>query len=156
MPGEPIRVAELFAGGVVSRLGLEGHPESDEDTGFRVVFSNQWEPPGSGRQWASEIYEMHFGKEAHYNEDIHDIAYNEGDGATIRDRVHEHDLLVGDSPARTTQWPGRPPESSESRVRREAMGSHSQYNPREEASSEGSLARERPRLPEFPCQRSWA
>ncbi len=99
MGDEPIRVAELFAGVGGFRLGLEGHPESEEDTGFRVVFSNQWEPPGSGRQWASEIYEMHFGKEAHYNEDIHDIAYNEGDmAATIRDRVHEHDLLVGGFP----------------------------------------------------------
>ena len=99
MPDEPIRVAELFAGVGGFRLGLEGHPESDEDTGFRVVFSNQWEPPGSGRQWASEIYETHFGKEAHYNEDIHDIAYKEGDmAATIRDRVHEHDLLVGGFP----------------------------------------------------------
>ena len=99
MGDEPIRVAELFAGVGGFRLGLEGHPESEEDTGFRVVFSNQWEPPGSGRQWASEIYKMHFGKEAHYNEDIHDIAYKEGDmAATIRDRVHEHDLLVGGFP----------------------------------------------------------
>ena len=68
-------------------------------------------------------HKMHFGKEAHYNEDIHDIAYNEGDmAATIRDRVHEHDLLVGDSPARTTQWPGRSSESSESRARRGSYG----------------------------------
>ena len=99
VPDEPIRVAELFAGVGGFRLGLEGHPESNEDTGFRVVFSNQWEPPGTGRQWASEIYETHFGKEAHYNEDIHDIAYKEGDmAATIRDRVPEHDLLVGGFP----------------------------------------------------------
>jgi len=78
MADEPIRVAELFAGVGGFRLGLEGHPESDEDTGFNVVFSNQWEAPGSGRQWASEIDEMHFGKEGHCNEDIHDIAYNVG------------------------------------------------------------------------------
>ena len=94
-----IRVAELFAGVGGFRLGLEGYPDSDEDTGFKVVFSNQWEPPGTGRQWASKIYEMHFGKEGHTNEDIHDIAFNEGQMAeTIRKRIPEHDLLVGGFP----------------------------------------------------------
>ena len=41
---EKITVAELFAGVGGFRLGLEGHPDSEEDTGFKVVFSNQWEP----------------------------------------------------------------------------------------------------------------
>ena len=93
-----IRVAELFAGVGGFRLGLEGHPESDEDTGFKVVFSNQWEP-GETKQWASKIYEKHFGSEGHSNDDIHDIAFNEGKMAkTIRERIPEHDLLVGGFP----------------------------------------------------------
>ena len=96
---KPIRVAELFAGVGGFRLGLEGHPDSGEGTGFKVVFSNQWEPPGTGRQWASEVYEARFGKEGHANEDIHDIAFNEGAlTETIRERVPEHDLLVGGFP----------------------------------------------------------
>ena len=59
-----------------------------------------------GVQWASEIYEMHFGKEAHYNEDIHDIAYNGGTSATIATGSTSTTFSSGDSPARTTQWPG--------------------------------------------------
>ena len=99
MENKPIRVAELFAGVGGFRLGLEGHPDSGEDTGFKVVFSNQWEPPGNGKQWASKIYEMHFGKEGHTNEDIHDIAFSEGEMVeTICERIREHDLLVGGFP----------------------------------------------------------
>ena len=45
-PGGKIRVAELFAGVGGFRLGLEGHPDSNEDAEFEFVFSNQWEPPG--------------------------------------------------------------------------------------------------------------
>ena len=37
-----LTVAELFAGVGGFRLGLEGRPDSDDDTGFKVVFSNQW------------------------------------------------------------------------------------------------------------------
>jgi DNA (cytosine-5)-methyltransferase 1 len=99
MVNKPIRVAELFAGVGGFRLGLEGHPDSEEETGFKVVFSNQWEPPGTGRQWASEVYEARFGKDGHTNEDIHDIAFNEGAIAeTIRKRIVPHDLLVGGFP----------------------------------------------------------
>jgi len=92
-------VAELFAGVGGFRLGLEGHPDSGEYTEFKVVFSNQWEPPGTGRQWASEVYEARFGKKGHTNEDIHDIAFNEGALAeTIRLRIEPHELLVGGFP----------------------------------------------------------
>ena len=56
------------------RLGFEGHPDEQEDTGFKVVFSNQWEPDEKA-QWASKIYEMRFGKEGHTDEDIHKIAF---------------------------------------------------------------------------------
>jgi DNA (cytosine-5)-methyltransferase 1 len=99
MENKPIRVAELFAGVGGFRLGLEGHPNSEEDTGFKVVFSNQWEPPGTGRQWASEVYEARFGKSGHTNEDIHDIAFKQGAVAeTIQERIEPHDLLVGGFP----------------------------------------------------------
>ena len=87
----PIRVAELFAGVGGFRLGLEGDV-------YEFVFSNQWEP-GETKQWASKIYEERFGPEGHSNDDIHDIAFNEGEMAeTIRERVPEHDLLVGGFP----------------------------------------------------------
>ena len=90
-PGTKIRVAELFAGVGGFRLGLE-----DDD--YEFVFSNQWEPSET-KQWASKIYEERFGSEGHSNDDIHDIAFNEGKMAeTIRERVPEHDLLVGGFP----------------------------------------------------------
>jgi DNA (cytosine-5)-methyltransferase 1 len=96
---EKITVAELFAGVGGFRLGLEGNPNLEEDTGFKVVFSNQWEPPGNNRQWASEIYQMHFGNEGHNNQDIHDIACHQGELAgTINKRIDNHDLLVGGFP----------------------------------------------------------
>jgi DNA (cytosine-5)-methyltransferase 1 len=55
MENGPLTVAELFAGVGGFRLGLEGAPSKEwetdllkvEDTGFKVVFSNQWEPPGA-------------------------------------------------------------------------------------------------------------
>ena len=90
-PGSKIRVAELFAGVGGFRLGLEGDD-------YEFVFSNQWEP-GETKQWASKIYEERFGSEGHSNDDIHDIAFNEGQMAeTIRERVPEHHLLVGGFP----------------------------------------------------------
>ena len=108
MVNKPIRVAELFAGVGGFRLGLEGHPGSEEETGFKVVFSNQWEPPGTGRQWASEVYEARFGKDGHTNEDIHDIAFNEGAIAeTIRKRIVPHDLLVGGFPCQDSSPSGQ-------------------------------------------------
>ena len=67
--GDEIRVGELFAGVGGFRLGLEGPPSEEweteflkfEETGFRVVWSNQWEPSESNKdddeQWASQIYE---------------------------------------------------------------------------------------------------
>lgn len=61
--GKP-RVAELFAGVGGFRLGLE-------DAGMEVVWSNQWEPPGTpGKQFAWRCYEAHFGSGSCVNEDI--------------------------------------------------------------------------------------
>jgi DNA (cytosine-5)-methyltransferase 1 len=94
MENKPIRVAELFAGVGGFRLGLEGHPDSEEDTGFKVVFSNQWEPPGTGKQWASKIYEERFGPEGHTNVSIHDFTHPT-DGI---EEIDDHDVLVGGFP----------------------------------------------------------
>ena len=92
-PKAPITVAELFAGVGGFRLGLEGHPDEPEDTGFKVVFSNQWEPDEKA-QWASKIYEARFGAEGHTNDSIHEFTHpKEG----IKD-IAEHDLLVGGFP----------------------------------------------------------
>jgi len=89
----PIRVAELFAGVGGFRLGLEGHPDSEEDTGFKIVWSNQWEPDEKA-QWATKIYEKHFGSEGHTGNSIHDFTFPISGIAGIT----EHDLLVGGFP----------------------------------------------------------
>lgn len=96
-----IRVAELFAGVGGFRLGLEGVPSKEwetdtlkfEDTGFRVIWSNQWEP-GSTRQWASRVYTKRFGKEGHEGVDLHEFT------KTIEKthQIPEIDLLVGGFP----------------------------------------------------------
>ena len=91
--GDEIRVGELFAGVGGFRLGLEGHPDSKTDTGFKVVFSNQWEP-GETAQWASQIYEERFGPEGHTRNSIHDFTHPKDGVADIPD----HDLLVGGFP----------------------------------------------------------
>ncbi|SVB90316.1 uncharacterized protein METZ01_LOCUS243170, partial [marine metagenome] len=39
-----MRVVELFAGVGGFRIGLEGAPGSQTETGFRVIWANQWEP----------------------------------------------------------------------------------------------------------------
>ena len=93
MGDEPIRVAELFAGVGGFRLGLEGHPESEEETGFKVVFSNQFEP-GEKAQWASRIYKERFGSEGHSGKSIHQFTFPKDGVADIPD----HDLLVGGFP----------------------------------------------------------
>ena len=98
-----IRVAELFAGVGGFRLGLEGvpdckwegehHPLEFGDTGFKVIWSNQWEP-GSNRQWASKVYTERFGEEGHNDGDLH------GFTKTVKDthQIPEVDLLVGGFP----------------------------------------------------------
>lgn len=78
--GTPVgTVAELFAGVGGFRLGLES-------SGWRTVFSNQWEP-ATKAQHASEVYVAKFGNNGHSNEDI----------ATLED-IPRVDLLVGGFP----------------------------------------------------------
>ncbi len=77
----PGRVCELFAGVGGFRLGLER-------AGWRVIWSNQWEPRHR-TQWASKCYVSHFGPEGHSNVDIARVRESE---------VPDHDLLVAGFP----------------------------------------------------------
>src|SRR2546426_1235109 len=77
----PGRVCELFAGVGGFRLGLIR-------SGWRVVFSNQWEPRHR-TQWASQCYVSHFGGLGHSNLDITKVSESE---------VPDHDLLVAGFP----------------------------------------------------------
>ena len=81
-----IRVAELFAGVGGFRIGLEGR--GGKSSGFKVVWSNQWEP-ATRKQHASDIYVKRFGFDGHSNKDISKVPV-----ASIPD----HDLLVGGFP----------------------------------------------------------
>ncbi len=75
------RVVELFAGVGGFRLGLER-------SGWKVVWSDQWEP-GRKVQYASDCYASHFGREGHQNRDITTVSTGE---------IPDHDLLVGGFP----------------------------------------------------------
>ena len=106
MGEDNFHVGEMFAGVGGFRLGLEGPPSKEweteflkfEETGFKVLWSNQWEP-GSSKQWASKIYEERFGNEGHSNDDIHNIALNKGKmKETIHEKIPNLDVLVGGFP----------------------------------------------------------
>ena len=81
-PGGALRVVELFAGVGGFRIGLQ------EAGGFRVVWSNQWEP-GKKKQHASDVYSARFGAENHVCADIASVHSEE---------IPDHDLLVGGFP----------------------------------------------------------
>jgi DNA (cytosine-5)-methyltransferase 1 len=81
---EPLKpvgsVAELFAGVGGFRIGLA-------ESGWKTVFSNQWEP-STKTQHASDVYVARFGAEGHTNIDI----------ADVKDIPLHIDLLVGGFP----------------------------------------------------------
>ena len=80
-PKKPIgKVAELFAGVGGFRIGLSR-------SGFKTVFSNQWEP-STKAQHASKVYVKNFGADGHTNVDV----------STITAIPSSFDLLVGGFP----------------------------------------------------------
>jgi DNA (cytosine-5)-methyltransferase 1 len=81
------RVVELFAGVGGFRIALER-------SGWRVVWSNQWEPSTKG-QHASDCYVRHFGADGHVCEDI-SVVMDEAESG--RRSIPNHDLLVGGFP----------------------------------------------------------
>lgn len=87
-PKNPIgTVAELFAGVGGFRLGLAR-------SGWRTVFSNQWEP-STKVQHASDVYVANFGSEGHTNVDISrllDLVESK------EEKIPKFDLLVGGFP----------------------------------------------------------
>jgi len=91
-----IKVVELFAGVGGFRLGLEGWDGKSASSGYKkefntpykIVWSNQWEP-STKTQHASILYENHWGKLEHSNEDISVVEVS---------AIPDHDLLVGGFP----------------------------------------------------------
>ncbi len=100
MSESPIRVVELFAGVGGFRLALEGKPSSKKK-GFKIVWANQWEPPGTeGRQFAYRCYLQRFGHEpaeidAYVNMDLAMALDLAQEGVW---EIPEHDLLCGGFP----------------------------------------------------------
>ncbi|MCF8464927.1 MAG: DNA (cytosine-5-)-methyltransferase [Flavobacteriales bacterium] len=85
-----LRVVELFAGVGGFRIGLEGYPKA-EDSNYKVVWSNQWEP-STRKQHASLVYENRWPKANHCNRNIEEVIENDFD------QIPDHDLLVGGFP----------------------------------------------------------
>lgn len=80
-------VIELFAGVGGFRLGLD-------KSGWKTVWSNQWEP-STKIQHASSVYVKNFGPEGHSNEDI-EAAIDEHEAG--RTEIPDADLIVGGFP----------------------------------------------------------
>ena len=86
-----LHAIELFAGVGGFRLGLK-------ESGWKVVWSNQYEPSSKTRQHASEIYRYRFkdSEDTHVNRDIDEILKEMSDELTPL--PPKHDLLVGGFP----------------------------------------------------------
>lgn len=89
-PTKPVgTVSELFAGVGGFRIGLAR-------SGWKTVFSNQWEP-STKTQHASDCYVYNFGSEGHANEDIEAVLNSLESGDNTFD-VPNADLIVGGFP----------------------------------------------------------
>ena len=86
-----LHAIELFAGVGGFRIGLE-------ESGWKVVWSNQYEPSSKTRQHASEIYRYRFNEneDTHVNRDIDEVLEEMSNDPTSL--PPEHDLLVGGFP----------------------------------------------------------
>lgn len=83
-------VAELFAGVGGFRIGLKR-------SGWRTVFSNQWEP-STKAQHASQCYVRNFGLEGHTNEDIEQVLDAHIKGGKKSTVIPRTTLVVGGFP----------------------------------------------------------
>lgn len=100
---QKIAVAELFAGVGGFRLALEGyqsnsHPEFFQKPAgpFKVVWANQWEPPGTERrQFAWRCYEKRFGEGSCKNEDIAKVLDCLEEGT---EKIPDFQMIVGGFP----------------------------------------------------------
>lgn len=109
---EKLRVVELFAGVGGFRIGLEGwngksassHYTEDINSGYEVVWSNQWEPSSSRsgeRQEANMVYHHRFPdteNSKHYPHDIATVCSPEMTDNVVMKNIPDHDLLVGGFP----------------------------------------------------------
>lgn len=107
-----LRVVELFAGVGGFRLGLEGwkgksassHYTKALDSGYEVVWSNQWEPSSkrSGeRQEANIVYHKNWpdsNSSKHYPHDLATVCAPEMSDKEVNSHIPDHDLLVGGFP----------------------------------------------------------
>jgi DNA (cytosine-5)-methyltransferase 1 len=86
-PPARTRVVELFAGVGGFRLGLE-------QSGWEVVWANQWEP-ATKAQHAFDCYVSRFKTGEHVNEDLHAVLNEVEAGGR---QLPDHELLVGGFP----------------------------------------------------------
>ena len=96
------RVVELFAGVGGFRIGLEGPPGSSKESGFSIVWSNQWEP-STKKQHAAEIYSERWNLEQSGENPLHyygegEIFVNDDIAKIDAKDIPNHDLLVGGFP----------------------------------------------------------